>query len=86
MSTGLNCEIVERKANEWYYILEDWDAPKLAWDWREHASATGPFPTQEAALTHLHHNQANPGGHLVYSLPPDTLDPVLESLFQDATR
>jgi hypothetical protein len=37
-------------------------APKNSWDWREHARAYGPFPSQDAAVKHLQSNHANPGG------------------------
>lgn len=62
MSTGQECLYVEVKPGEWYYVLEGYGAPKQAWDWREFADATGPFPTQEALRKHLHDNHANPGG------------------------
>jgi hypothetical protein len=62
MSTGLECNFVEWKPKEWYYILEDWDAPKNAWDWREYATAYGPFSSEEEADKHLSDNHANPGG------------------------
>jgi hypothetical protein len=65
MSTGLNCEFNEVEPGRWFYVLEDWDAPKMAWDWREYATAYGPFPSYEAADDHLRRNHANPGGHNV---------------------
>ncbi len=69
MSTGLSCIIQQVSRNAWFYILEDWDAPKQAWDWREYASAFGPFVTQQAAEEHLERFQSNPGGHHVKALP-----------------
>ena len=65
MSTGLECEFIRTPENTWYYALQDWDCPAEAWDWRERATAYGPFVTQEAAIEHLDRNHANPGGHQV---------------------
>lgn len=70
MSTGLECEFLWLQANgkpdgEWFYILEEWDAPKNSWDWHEYATAFGPFPTEDAAQEHLRANHANPGGRSV---------------------
>jgi hypothetical protein len=70
MSTGCNCVFVEVKPGEWFYILEDYSAPKNAWDWREYAEAYGPFPTYEVANAHLHDNHANPGGHWTHKYDP----------------
>ncbi len=66
MSTGLSCEIREVENNKWFYILENWNAPKMAWDWREYATAYGPFDTSEKAQAHLHSHHANPGGYSEY--------------------
>lgn len=74
MSTNSNCEIIQVKPAEWYYILEHTFAPKNAWDWREHASAYGPFPDEEKALEHLIRNHANPGGYCTTELPPGVLE------------
>lgn len=68
MSTGLECEIVEVRPGEWYYILELGFAPRVAWDWREHARAVGPFPSYDAAWEHLADFEANPGGHAILAL------------------
>lgn len=89
MSTGLNCEFVEVKTNtksNWYYILENWDAPKMAWDWRKYATAYGPFTTQELAHAHLHDNHANPGGYTETSYTQDELnqDECLKNLLEHA--
>ncbi len=66
MSSNLNCEFIEISPKTWYYILEDSDAPKNAWDWFEYASAHGPFITFEKAQDHLHKNNSNPGGYNKY--------------------
>jgi hypothetical protein len=69
MSTGLECLILQVETNRWYYILEDWGAPKGAWDWRENAGAYGPFTTAAAAKEHLRRFQANPGSYSIDALP-----------------
>ena len=90
MSTGLNCDIVQKSTNEWFYILEDWDAPKQSWDWREFATAYGPFPDLEQAKKHLRENQTNPGGHNISALPEGVTEldltnkDVLRDLFEKA--
>jgi hypothetical protein len=62
MSTGLECEFIEFEPGDWYYLLEDYDAPRNAFDWREYATAYGPFSSTEAANAHLGDHHANPGG------------------------
>ena len=62
MSTGLNCHFFEPEPGVWYYLLEDGNAPKQAWDWREFATAYGPFDDLIKAQTHLQEEHANPGG------------------------
>lgn len=62
MSTNSECEFVEVKPNEWYYILEHTHAPQNSWDWREYASCWGPFSTVDEAVGHLGKHHANPGG------------------------
>jgi hypothetical protein len=79
MSTGLECEFVKWNEKEWYYILESWDSPKGAWDWREYANAYGPFTSQEAADDDLRANHANPGGAYINEAP-NKEDPVLKEL------
>lgn len=65
MSTGLECLFVEREDNKWYYILENYDAPKDAWSWLDYATAYGPFCSFKSAKKHLDDNHANPGGYSV---------------------
>jgi hypothetical protein len=62
MSTGCNCEFLEVQPGRWFYVLEDYDAPKNAWDWHDNATAYGPFASEALAEQHLHANHANPGG------------------------
>lgn len=61
-STGMECQFIEYKPGVWYYLLEDYGSPKGAWDWRENATAYGPFASWEAGNEHLRSNHANPGG------------------------
>jgi hypothetical protein len=85
MSTGLNCEFNEIKPGIWYYLLESGFAPKCAWDWREYATAYGPFPTLEAGEQHLSDNHANPGGHMIEEYKEGFKpDEVLQKLIAEA--
>lgn len=87
MSTGLECEFIEVAPGEWYYLLEQGSAPKIAWDWREYANAYGSFRTYEEAHKHLRDHHANPGGHTVQEyvegFKPDNM---LAELLSEATR
>jgi hypothetical protein len=87
MSTGLNCGFIEVSPGAWYYLLEDWNSPKGAWDWREYATAYGPFGDLERALEHLSDEHANPGGYWVDRYNPEKprqLDEVLARLLKEA--
>lgn len=90
MSTGCKCSKIEVATDKWYYLLEDRNAPKNAWDWRDHATAYGPFPTDEAADQHLSDNHPNPGGSSTIKLPAGEVsldlekDPVLKQLIETA--
>ena len=64
MSTNSECEFVEQD-DGWIYRLEDYHAPKNAWDWRENSKTYGPFPSFEVAVQHLRDHHANPGGYSV---------------------
>ena len=66
MSTGFECEFVEVEPDRWYYVLQNWDCPVGAWNWREYATAYGPFGSFEGARDHLHNNHANPGGYSIH--------------------
>ena len=83
MSTGLECQIVRLPNGKWYYILEDWDSPKGAWDWWDYASCYGPFTTQDAARTHLRQYHANPGGYGISEYTE--MDERLENMVAKAT-
>lgn len=87
MSTGCECEFIEVAPGRWYYVLEDLHAPKNAWDWRDNASAWGPFPDLEKADQHLRDHHANPGGHSVSEYAEGfTPDEVLAALIAGARR
>lgn len=90
MSTGLNCEFYEMADGEWYYVLEEWNAPKMAFNWREFAECYGPFTTQDEARQHLHDHHANPGGSMTIRYTDDYFDgyddEVLKKLIAGATK
>ena len=85
MSTGLNCLFQEVSPLRWFYLLEHSHAPKNAWDWREHSTAYGPFPTFEAADKHLDENHANPGGAEIRKFEPGYKpDAIMRGLIKTA--
>ncbi len=86
-STGLECQFIEYKPGQWYYLLENWNSPKGAWDWREFAFAYGPFSSYKAAREHLADYHANPGGSSTLEYAPEHAeDDVLKKLIADAPR
>lgn len=90
MSSGLNCDFVQAETEKWYYVLEDYNAPKHSWDWHAHAQACGPFLTEDVANEHLRNNHSNPGGSSTYRLPEGvekmdlSKDPLLANLIGNA--
>jgi hypothetical protein len=84
MSTGLECVFEEIAPHVWYYVLEHWDAPKQCWDWREYATAYGPFRSEDAAHAHLARHHSNPGGYSVNHREGHALDAVLTTLIEAA--
>lgn len=86
MSTGCECMVVEEKPGRWFYILEDRGAPDDAWDWRENATAYGPFSGEAAAIKHLHDHHANPGGYSVVTHDRFRSDEVVERLLREAPQ
>lgn len=75
MSTGLECELIEEAEGVWWYVLMDYDCPRNAWDWREFASAYGPFKDEDETLEHLRDNHANPGGYSTGSYKDGSFTP-----------
>lgn len=84
MSTGLECNFYGVTDTEWYYLLQHGSCPVQCWDWREYATAYGPFESYEVAREHLSDNHANPGGHSTYHPGEFKQDGLLEALFQEA--
>jgi hypothetical protein len=83
MSTGRNCFFLKNpRSGEWFYVLQDWDCPTAAWDWREYATAYGPFTATDEAEKHLREKHANPGGS--HYTTPEELDDVQERLVLEA--
>jgi hypothetical protein len=41
---------IEKSKSEWFYILENMDAPVTAWNWLDYAEANGPFHSFEEAV------------------------------------
>lgn len=91
MSTRAECVVIQTHPDRWFYVLEDGNAPKNAFDWREYATAYGPFPDKDKARAHLLLNHANPGGFWTQSLKSGqteldlSTDPLLRQLIDQAT-
>lgn len=92
MSTNSECVIIEVTPGAWFYLLQDYDAPRNSPDWREFATAYGPFDSEDAADEHLDRNHANPGGHDVQPLEAGSAgldladDEVLARLIAEARK
>jgi hypothetical protein len=90
VSTNSEClffKVEEHDKIVWYYLLQDWDCPHGAWDWREYATAYGPFPSEKEAETHLHNTHPNPGGSTRQRAVIDLDDePVLRAAVSEATN
>lgn len=84
MSSGLECQFVERKPGEWFYLLED-SFNQGGWDWREDATAYGPFGSEEEARQHLSDNHSNPGGSMLIPAGSYREDAVYARLFDEAS-
>ena len=76
MSTGLNCEFIEPVPGKWFYILQDSFAPRVVWNWLEHAKCYGPFNSESEAQEDLRNNHANPGGSFTVNHEEFHLDEV----------
>lgn len=83
MSTGLECQFFETKG-DWFYLLEDWDSPRGACDWRDQCTPYGPFGTFDIAHQHLHDNHANPGGCSITEFGVSPLDEIYAKLVEQA--
>lgn len=90
MSSNTSCLFIQIKPAEWYCVLEHRNAPKNAYDWREHATGYGPFPTEAAATRYVFDQHGNPGGAEIEELPAGVLerdldeDPLLRQLIAAA--
>lgn len=84
MSTGLNCQIIEPATGKWFYVLENSGASNQPWDWREQATATGPFATEKECRSYLSDHEANPGGFSVIPNADFEMDAVYDSLISSA--
>lgn len=69
MSTSLECQIIEMRPGQWYYLAEPAMARGLTYDWREQSIATGPFASSDAAAEHIARHHADAGEHWVVALP-----------------
>lgn len=59
MSTGADCIIEEREPGQWWYRLQQYPYGAT-----EEYNEYGSFPSEAAAVEHLHKNHANPGGYV----------------------
>jgi hypothetical protein len=57
MSTGADCQIIERKPGEWTLRLQCYP-----YGCNEEYQTFGPFKSEDAAIEYLDDNFANPGG------------------------
>jgi hypothetical protein len=64
MSTGAECNFIEKTPGRWYYKLQQYP-----YGYTEEYDEFGPFPTFAIANQHLDENHANPGGYSVQALP-----------------
>lgn len=77
--------VVETENREWFYILEDKGAPKDSWDWREYATAYGPFPDIEKALEHEYDSDSDTSGYEIIGYGVKPLDKTDLDLIAKAT-
>jgi hypothetical protein len=88
LSNQRECMIFENEPGEWYYALESDFADGNEHDWRDDASAYGPFATYDIACEHLASHHSNPGGHtmLEYAEFKGEKDSVTDRLVADAAE
>ena len=75
MSTARECLIFSYQ-HTWYYLLEDDQAPRSTWDWREYATPYGPFGSEPLARQHLIDHHPNPGSE-DRTICADPLEPIM---------
>lgn len=88
MSSGLECEFVKVDQDHtysyadgstkalkkgWYYHLQNWTCPAGCMDWRDDATAYGPYDTEDIAHEHLSNHHSNPGGYWTSKDPSEDL-------------
>ncbi len=57
-----SCIYIENEDSTWFYLAENEDSPEDAWDWREYATAFGPFDSLEEAADHRVDNRPDVSG------------------------
>lgn len=75
MSASRECLIFSYQ-HAWYYLLEDDNAPRSAWEWREYATPYGPFGSEPLARQHLIAHHPNPGSE-ERTICADPLEPIM---------
>lgn len=76
MSTGADCQFVERKPGEWHYAIQRWPYGETP-DY----DTFGPFRTIKAAEEHLDSNHANPGGWAITRHPDHVHNGRVEDVY-----
>jgi hypothetical protein len=57
-----SCLYIEVEPDVWFYLAENEDSPEEAWDWREYATAFGPFDGLGDAMNHRAENRSDISG------------------------
>jgi hypothetical protein len=78
-------QFVETEPGKWFYLLEDWNAPKETWDWHEYAQAFGPFASLEAACDHETRSDSDTSGAEIVEHSRFSTSPVIAKLLSAAT-
>lgn len=86
MSSSRECLFLEIEPNQWWYVVEDVYASDEGGDWREQASAYGPFDTIDQGIDHLNAHHSNPGGwiEIPFSEGQSPPDAVMIRLMEEA--
>lgn len=86
MSQNRELEFVETAPGAWYYLLQDATAPVESWDWHEHATAYGPFPSYEAASEHQYgYSRISTPGETVSRIEDHGPDDAIHTAISKAT-